>query len=168
MRSVILFLLFMGLLEAKESSRVFDCTKIFEQRKAELVLQLERIDEQEQALDALKQATQNLLDKKEQKLKKERSKLEEMKADIEAKKADIEKLVETNKKLLADIKAAKMEKVTGIYAKMKAGAAATIFEKMDPKKASEILKSLPEKVLGKVFAKMKPETAALLTGLLNE
>ena len=49
------------------SSELYECTKVFEERKQELILELERIDEQEQALNALKDATEELLKKKEAK-----------------------------------------------------------------------------------------------------
>lgn len=36
------------------SDRLFECTEIFKERKSELLVELERIDEQKQALSALK------------------------------------------------------------------------------------------------------------------
>ena len=46
------------------ASKSYECTKIFEDRKNELLLELERIDEQKQSLDSLKRATEDLLRKK--------------------------------------------------------------------------------------------------------
>ena len=44
--------------------KIFECTKIFKERKSELLVELERIDEEKQALEALKTATEELLKKK--------------------------------------------------------------------------------------------------------
>ncbi|MCD6432757.1 MAG: PDP protein, partial [Sulfurimonas sp.] len=53
----------LGALETSE--RLFECSEIFKERKGELLVELERIDEQRQALSALKIATEELLRKKE-------------------------------------------------------------------------------------------------------
>ncbi|MDX1294857.1 MAG: hypothetical protein R3302_01230 [Sulfurimonadaceae bacterium] len=66
MRIVLTALLLCGQLAAIETSeKLFECTKIFEERKGELLVELERIDEQKQALDALKTASDELLSRKE-------------------------------------------------------------------------------------------------------
>jgi hypothetical protein len=48
-----------------QATKSYECTKIFEDRKNELLVELERIDEQKQSLDSLKRATEELLRKKE-------------------------------------------------------------------------------------------------------
>ncbi|MFP4333718.1 MAG: PDP protein, partial [Campylobacterales bacterium] len=58
------------LLSQEDASRVIDCNKIFEERKDELLAEVEKIDEQQQALQALQAATQAVLEKKEQVLTK--------------------------------------------------------------------------------------------------
>ena len=61
----ILFMLNIFYLNALQTSdRLFDCTEIFKERKSELLVELERIDEQKQALNALKIATEDLLKRK--------------------------------------------------------------------------------------------------------
>ena len=64
LRLLIFFVLLLpNLLQAE--GRLFSCNKIFEQRKEELLLELERIDEQQQSIEALKEATNHLLKKRE-------------------------------------------------------------------------------------------------------
>ena len=66
----ILFIVFTytSLFSLQTSDRLFECTEIFKERKSELLVELERIDEQKQALSALKVATEELLKQKESKL----------------------------------------------------------------------------------------------------
>ncbi|MDH5463995.1 MAG: PDP protein [Thiovulaceae bacterium] len=154
--------------DQQTKNKTYDCTKVFESRKEELILELEKIDEQNQALEALQEATTVLLDKKKVKIEAQQAAVEKTKSEITAKEARIVAMLKENKQILEDIQKAKMTKVTNIYAKMKAGAAAEIFSKMELKEASEILGSLPPKILGKVLAKMKPEKAAKLTHEINK
>lgn len=60
---LILLLSFSTIFGAQNKS--YECTKIFESRKNELLIELGKIDEQKQSLDALKRATEDLLKKKE-------------------------------------------------------------------------------------------------------
>jgi hypothetical protein len=65
MKYLLLFsLLFSQLFSLQTSEKLFECTQIFKERKSELLVELERIDEQKQALSALKIATEELLKKK--------------------------------------------------------------------------------------------------------
>ena len=67
---LIIFILSVLHLSALQTSdRLFDCTEIFKERKSELLVELERIDEQKQALSALKVATEDLLKKKMENVK---------------------------------------------------------------------------------------------------
>ncbi|OYZ57173.1 MAG: PDP protein, partial [Sulfuricurvum sp. 24-42-5] len=52
-------------LTGAQNTKSYECTKIFESRKNELLIELGRIDEERQSLDALKRATEDLLKKKE-------------------------------------------------------------------------------------------------------
>ena len=61
-----------SLIALETSERLFECTEIFKERKSELLVELERIDEQKQALSALKAATEELLKQKESKLNQKR------------------------------------------------------------------------------------------------
>ena len=66
MKILLLSILLLSSLNALQTSdRLFECTEIFKERKSELLVELERIDEQKQALSALKTATEELLKKKE-------------------------------------------------------------------------------------------------------
>ena len=155
--------LFLSTTFAAKNNRTFDCTKIFEERKLELVERLEHIDEQEQALEALREATTQLLDKKKVKLDAQIAKMKKLEDGITLKEDNIKKLIAKNEKVLNDIKTAKLSKISTLYAKMKAASAAGIFAKMDTKEATDILTTLPPKVLGKIFAKMDAQKAAELT-----
>jgi len=64
MRLIYLLLVASLLLGAQDEDKLFECTKIFKDRKSELLVELERIDEEKQALEALKTATEELLKKK--------------------------------------------------------------------------------------------------------
>ncbi len=145
-----------------------DCNKIFELRKQEIVKELERIDEQAQSLEALKNANEELLFKKETKLLK---KEEEVKAEllkVQKTKEDTLALFEKNKKVLADIKDAKNDKVSQTYLKMKEGKAAAILDNMEQSEAALILFNLTPKKISKIMAKMDPQNASLITKLLSD
>ena len=150
------------------SDKIFECTKIFEQRKGELLVELERIDEQKQALSALKTATEDLLKRKKAKLDQQEEEVNNKLAEISAKEKNIKAMLEQNKKLLEELKNTKMSKISQTYAKMKAGAAASILSNMPPEDAVAILRSLKPKVVGKIFSKMDAEKAAKLTELLAQ
>ena len=150
------------------SEKIFECTKIFEQRKGELLVELERIDEQKQALSALKSATEDLLKRKKAKLDQQEEEVNNKLAEISAKEKNIKAMLEQNKKLLEELKNTKMSKISQTYAKMKAGAAASILSNMPPEDAVAILRSLKPKVVGKIFSKMDAEKAAKLTELLAQ
>lgn len=63
---LLIALLYSSLFSMQNSDKLFECTQIFKERKNELLVELERIDEQKQALNALKTATEELLKKKKQ------------------------------------------------------------------------------------------------------
>ena len=62
---ILTLITFLSLSALQTSDRLFDCTEVFKERKNELLVELERIDEQKQALSALQSATEELLKKKE-------------------------------------------------------------------------------------------------------
>jgi len=82
----IFFFLTLSLSALQTSDKLFECTEIFKERKSELLVELERIDEQKQALSALKTATENLLKKKEAKLKEQEKRVEEKLQKLDAQK----------------------------------------------------------------------------------
>lgn len=150
------------------SDKIFECTKIFEQRKGELLVELERIDEQKQALSALKTATEDLLKRKKAKLDQQEEEVNNKLSEISEKEKNIQAMLEQNKKLLQELKNTKMSKISQTYAKMKAGAAASILSDMPTGDAVAILRSLKPKVVGKIFTKMDAAKAAKLTELLAQ
>jgi len=163
---LLLLFLYSSLLAVETSDKVFECTKIFEQRKGELLVELERIDEQKQALNSLKIATENLLKKKREKLDQQEEALSTKLDEITKKESAIKALRDENKKLLAALKNTKMSKIAQTFAKMKATAAAGILSDMPTKDAIAILQSLKPKVVGNIFTKMDATKAAKLTALL--
>ena len=77
-------------------------------------------------------------------------------------------MIKQYKKLLEEIKNAKLDKVTQSYAKMRPKNAAKILEDMNPKDAIEILQKLPARILSKILEKMDPDKAAMYTQMLQK
>ena len=150
------------------SDKLFECTEIFQERKSELLIELERIDEQKQALDSLKIATEALLKEKEAKITLEEDGLNQKLSEISKKEASITKMLTQNEKVLKELKSIKMNKVAQSFAKMKAAATAEILSNMDKDKAVKILQSLKPKTVGQILTKMDAKKAAQLTILLSE
>lgn len=168
MKKLLLLILVSSVLFALQTSdKLFECTKIFEQRKGELLVELERIDEQKQALGALKTATEELLKQKEVKLKQKENELNSQMAEISKKEKSVIAMLEENKKILKAIKDTKMSKISQTFSKMKAGAAANILSDMKLEEAVNILQPLQAKVIGKILTKMDPKKASLLTQMLS-
>jgi len=163
---LILAICYSSLFSIQNSDKLFECTKIFKERKGELLVELERIDEQKQALNALKTATEELLKQKEAKLSLKEEDLNTKLTQITQKEKTIKEMLEKNSKLLKALKSTKMNKISQTFAKMKAGAAANILSDMDTKEAVSILQSLKPKVVGKILTKMDPKKASQLTQLL--
>ncbi len=161
------FLLFLPLfLFAVNNQKLLDCYEIFSQKKAELEAEAEKILEQKEALEALKNTYMALIKKKEEKLKQKELELNTTLQKIENEKKRIEELVNEHKKLLEEIKKAKLDKVSQSFAKMRPKNAAQILESMPQKDALEILQKLPSKTIAKIFAKMNPQVAAKLSEAL--
>ena len=150
------------------SDRLFDCTEIFKERKSELLIELERIDEQKQALSALKFATEDLLKKKEVGLTQKEEVVDAKLELITSKEASIKKTLAKNEATLKTIREIKMSKIAQTFAKMKAGSASGILSKMDSKEAVVILQSLKPKTVGQILTKMDAKKASELTLLLSK
>ena len=161
-------LIYSSLFALQTSDKLFECTKIFQQRKGELLVELERIDEQKQALSALKIATENLLKEKEAKLNLQEEKLNTTAIETKKRERSIKEMLEKNSQILKDIKSTKMSKISQTFSKMKAGAAASILADMPNEEAVAILQSLKPKVVGKIFTKMDAKKASKLTSLLGK
>jgi len=165
---IIIFFTLTSLMAIQTSDRLFDCTEIFKERKSELLVELERIDEQKQALNALKIATDELLEKKEVKITQREEDVEYKLSQITKKEKSIKDMLEKNKNLLKKMKKIKMSKIAQTFAKMKSASAANILADMKEEEALIILQSLKAKVVGKILAKMDSKKAAKLTILLSK
>ncbi len=163
---ILFFFTFTSLIALQTSDRLFDCTEIFKERKSELLIELERIDEQKQALSALKSATEELLIKKENRLNQREEVVDKKLLEITTKEDSIKTMLQRNEEVLKETKSNKMDKIAQTFAKMKAGAAANILSDMDAKEAASILSSLKPKTVGKILTKMDAKKASELTLLL--
>ena len=145
------------------NDRIFECTKVFEERKNELILELERIDEQRQALDALKAASDDLLTRKETILNAKDANISKNLASIESKEQNIKKMLDENRQILEDINTQKMDAIAQTFSKMKPSAAAGVLAEMDVKEAVRILRVQKPKTIGKILTKMPVKKASDLT-----
>jgi flagellar motility protein MotE (MotC chaperone) len=150
-----------------DQQKLLDCYEIFDQKKAELEAQAERILERQEAFESLKNTYMALMKKKEANLKKQQEEINATLNKIENEKKQIEDMLAKNEKVLADIKKAKLDKITQSYAKMRPNNAAQILSSMKPKDALEILQKLQPKVMAKILAKMDPAKAAKLTQMMQ-
>jgi flagellar motility protein MotE (MotC chaperone) len=148
------------------SDKLFKCTEIFKARKSELLVELERIDEQRQALSALKIATEELLRNKQVKVSQDENIVKKKLDEITSKENNIKSMLEKNKQILKQIRDIKMDKIAQTFAKMKAASAAGVLSQMALEEASVILSSLKPKTVGKILAKMDAKKASQLTVIL--
>jgi flagellar motility protein MotE (MotC chaperone) len=155
-----------SLIALETSDRLFDCTEIFKERKSELLVELERIDEQKQALSALKIATEELLIKKENRLNQKEEVVDRKLNEITQKEDSIKTMLQRNEAVLKEVKDIKLDKIAQTFAKMKSGSAANILSDMDALEAASILQSLKPKTVGKILTKMDAKKAAELTLIL--
>ncbi len=139
---------------------VDECNKIFEQRKSELMLQIERLEEKEQALNALQNANKSVQGQKEQKLMQRLNEVNKALADLSKKEQNIKNMLDENKKVLEAIEKAKDEKITQSYVKMKPSAAAGILAEMNASAAASILFNLEAKKMAEILGKMDAKKAA--------
>ncbi|MEA1917654.1 MAG: PDP protein [Campylobacterota bacterium] len=164
---LIVSLLSTSLYSLEKTEKLYNCTKIFEERKDELLVELERIDEQRQALDALKVATKDLLAKKEKRLNEQEAKIDSKLEEAKSKEESISKMLEENKKVLEELTSTKMSKVSRMYAKMKPSSAAAILSDMDTNESAKIFQTLKPKTVGNIFAKMDAKKASEITLILT-
>jgi len=89
MKKALFFLIFLSAsLFGANSDKLFECTKIFQERKSELLVELERIDEEKQALEALKTATEELLKKKKVALDLKEERVNKKLAEVKEREAN--------------------------------------------------------------------------------
>jgi len=169
MKYFLLFAIFYtSLFAIQTSDKLFECTEIFKERKSELLVELERIDEQKQALSTLQIATEELLKQKEIQLNIKEEKVEKSLVEVAQKEENIKKLLAKNEEVLKQLTDIKMTKVSETFAKMKPSAASGILSKMDPGEAALILNSLKPKTVGQILTKMDASKASKLTLLLTK
>lgn len=162
----LILVVYNSLFAMQKSEKLFECTEIFQERKSELLVELERIDEQTQALDALKTATESLLKDKKAKLSIKEEAVDKKLAEVDARSAKIKKMLEENRQILKDLKNTKMSKIAQTFAKMKAGASSNILSDMKKEDAVSILQALKPKIVGQILSKMDAKKASELTILL--
>ena len=153
---------------AVDNQKLIDCYEIFDQKKAELESEAEKILEQKETLKSLKNTYLILVKKKENRLNQKEKEINASLQKIESEKKAIQDLVAKNQKILDEIKKIKMDKITQSYAKMKPKNAANILSNMPSNDAVNILNKLPPKIISKIFAKMDPLKAAKLTEILQQ
>ena len=169
MKKILLIVLcYSSLFSLQTSEKLFECTEIFKERKSELLVELERIDEQKQALSALQAATEELLKKKETKLSRQEEIVNAKLTDITKKEASIKSMLAKNEEILKETKDLKMSKIAQTFAKMKPASSANILSDMDAKEAVAILQSLKPKTVGKILTKMDAKKASELTLILTK
>jgi len=169
LKILLLFLfVFSSLFSLETSDKLFECTEIFKARKSELLVELERIDEQKQALSALKVATEELLKKRETKLSQEEELVNKKHVEISSKEENIKNMLERNELVLKETKSLKMDKMAQTFAKMKSASAANILSNMDSLQACAILSALKPKTVGKILTKMDAKKASELTVILSK
>ena len=149
-------------------AETIDCTKVFEERKNELLREVEKVDEARQSFEALQAATNALFEKQKTVLKEKESALAKTKAEIEAKEKQIASMLEENKKLLAQVEAKKNDKLDETYIKMIDAAAAAIVEKLPVHEGAAIMFGLPAKKMSQIMAKMDPKIASEITQQLKK
>lgn len=148
-------------------AETIDCTKVFEERKSEILKEVEKIDEARQSFEALKAATNALFDKQRESLEAQKADVNATLQKISEKEEAIKKMLEENQRLLEAINGAKNDKMSTTYEKMKDGAAAAIIEAMPEHEAASILFSLSAKKVSTIMSKMDPQIASNITQILK-
>ena len=103
-----------------------DCTQIFEARKDEILKEIERLDEQRQALESFRASTNAAYEQGLDKLAKKEADVNATMRQIEAKRQEVAELLAQNEKILKELKTMTTDKVSASYAKMKDQAAADV------------------------------------------
>ena len=164
----LLFLMIPFMLFAEvNKTKLINCYEIFEQRRAELEMILDKIDEQKQAFIALKDANMHIIKQREKKLLQQEKEVNATLNKIELIKKQNEELVKKYQQILQEIKKTTNSKLVKSYAKMRAGNAAKILQDMDMNSSLNILYQLSPKTLSKILSKMDPTKAAILSEKLQ-
>lgn len=145
-----------------------DCTQIFEARKAEIAKEIDKIDEQKQALEAFRASVMALYEENNAKMAKKEADLNATMRNIELKRKQIDEEITKNSKILDELRAMTTDKVSASYAKMKDQAAADILSDMSVAQAASIMYALEPKKISAVMAKMDPKVASSITLMLTK
>ncbi|MDO5045371.1 MotE family protein [Campylobacter sp.] len=145
-----------------------DCVSIFEARKAELLKEVEKIDEAKQGLEAFKASSNALFIERNAQLAKKEADINATLAKIEERKQDIENLLKKNEEILSELKTMTADKVSEAYGKMKDQAAADVLSAMDRVSAATIMYALAPKKISTIMSKMQPNIASEITLLLQK
>lgn len=166
MRKIALFLTLFITLHGYEIP--VDCTQIFEARKAEIIKEIDVIDEERQALEAFRASTKALYDENFARLNKKESDINATLRQVEKKRKEIDEQIIANQKILDELRAMTTDKVSASYAKMKDQAAADILSDMSVAKAAAIMYALEPKKISAIMAKMQPAKASEITQMLTK
>ena len=145
-----------------------DCVAVFDPRKDELKLEVDKLDEARQGLEAFKASTNSLYEERNAKLIAKEADINATLVKIEKEKKNIEELVKKNDEILAQLKAMTMDKVGETYGKMKDQAAADVLSAMSRVDAASIMYALTPKKISAIMGKMAPNVASEITLLLKK
>lgn len=147
---------------------VVECNKIFEARKDEMLRELDRIDEKQQEYELYKDAKLKLIEKESEKVEAKKVEIDEILKKAKQLKKEADDLHKKNLTVLKNIENAKSDKIAKTYMKMKDSKAAAIFDIMEKEEGARILFTLPATKLAKILAKMDPQNASDITGLIED
>ncbi|RDU61710.1 MotE family protein [Helicobacter sp. MIT 14-3879] len=147
---------------------VITCNEIFEERKAEITNELNKINEQKKLMSLFYGEQKKLNDKKLEELKLQEQKIESLLKEAKDRENNIKDLIKQNEDLLAMIENKKTQKISQTYSKMKDSKAGAIIDNMPLNEAAELLFPMDSKDIGKILAKMPPQKAAKLTEILKK
>ncbi|MGH1600529.1 MotE family protein [Campylobacter majalis] len=167
MRFLVCFLFF-GVMVCSAYDIPVDCTAIFEARKTEIAKEIDKIDEERQALEAFRASMRSLYDENMAKLNKKEADINATLKSVEIKRKQIDEEIAKNKKILEELKAMTSDKVGESYAKMKDKAAADILSDMTRTQAASIMYALEPKKISSIMAKMQPNVASEITIMLTK
>lgn len=150
------------------STKVVDCTAVFEQRKEEIKLEIDALEAEKQNLEALKKAASSLQTAREKKLEAKALEVSNALKSLTQKEQNLQKLVEDNKKVLDQIKNVKDDKIVQTYVKMKPAASAGVMAEMSVATAVSILSKMEPKKVAEILGKMEPKKASEITEAMKK
>jgi flagellar motility protein MotE (MotC chaperone) len=149
-------------------TQLIDCDKVFEERKGEILKEMQKLDQLQSEFEAFQEASNSLLDQKKEKVIAKIKELNSTLEEVKKNKEDIVSIFDKNKKLLEEIKNIKDNKISSTYLKMKDKKAATILNNMSKKDVAEILFKLTPKKISTIMSRMDPAIASGVTLLIKK